>query len=219
MKQFIVPAILPQSLGHLHDCLHRVEGIVSYVQIDIVDGVYAENVSWPFSEGGDVSDAVRELGNIRVVFELDLMVSNPEETLAVWLKSGVRRYVIHLSSTRHIERCIDQIRGADREVYIGVVIDDNLADLERIIGLIDGVQCMGIAHIGKQGEPYDPRVEDVVRAVSAMRPKMPIVVDGGVSKHCIPALMSAGVSCVAVGSALFTGDVTENFSDLVEAVG
>ena len=76
---------------------------------------------------------------------------------------------------------------------------------------------MGIREIGKQGEPYDPAVEDLIRSVKAMNPKLPISVDGGVSAQVIPALVEAGVSQLTVGSALFHGDIERNFSALVAA--
>ena len=69
--------------------------------------------------------------------------------------------------------------------------------------------------VGKQGEPYNAGVINLIRAIQSMRP-LPISVDGAVSIDTIPALKEAGAEQFAVGSALFRGDIAQNFTHLNE---
>ena len=218
MKPTVVPAVLAPTFEAVADAVHRVRDIAPYVQIDITDGTHVPSVTWPYGAGDPTYEEAGRLDNLGVSYELDLMIHAPEETLeTVWLRTAAKRCIIHLTSTRRLGECVGMISRAGKEAYIAVVIGDNLADLEQVIRDIDGVQCMGIATVGRQGEPYDDRVHDLIRDVRRMRPDIPVAVDGGVSANTVPALMDSGVSQFAVGSALLRGDVADNFSALMRA--
>lgn len=224
MKSSLVPAILEQSFKDIVAKAHRAEDVTNTVQIDVVDGIYASNITWPFTALQDTSDATKketlltkelqQLYTMRTAIELDLMIQNPEDTLGVWLVTDAVRFIIHRMSTKYLTYCINRIKEGNHEVYIGLTSDDTLIGIEPMIELIDGVQCMGIAQIGKQGEPYDERIETLIADIRNAYPKLPIQVDGGVSVQTIPRLLEAGATQFAVGSALFKGDVEQNFSDL-----
>jgi pentose-5-phosphate-3-epimerase len=74
--------------------------------------------------------------------------------------------------------------------------------LEPYIPKIDYVQFMGIATIGKQGEPFDRRVIERVQSFRRRHPEIPVQVDGGVTSRTAPELLFAGVSRLIVGHAL-----------------
>ena len=227
MKPSIVPAILKQSFDEVSDAVGSVADIADAVQIDIVDGLYAPNITWPFTALKDVSEVsdtdkdllkeVQRLYTIQTVFELDLMVQNPENILGLWLMTDAARFIIHCMSTKYLTYCVTRIKEDNREVYIGLTSDDTLTGIKPVIDLIDGVQCMGIAQIGKQGEPYNERIEALITAIRSSYPELPVQVDGGVSAQTIPRLLEAGAARFAVGSALFEGNIEKNFSNLRQA--
>ena len=45
----IIPAIIPKDYEELKNNIALVRGIVPVVQIDICDGVFAPNITWPFN--------------------------------------------------------------------------------------------------------------------------------------------------------------------------
>ena len=71
---------------------------------------------------------------------------------------------------------------------------------------IDFVQCMGIARIGFQGEPFDERVLDQVRVARSTRPDMPISVDGAVNMETAKRLVETGATRLVSGSAILEAD-------------
>ena len=217
MKCVVIPAILQTSFEGILDLVRRVDDLVSYVQVDVVDGMFAGSPTWPFTDSA-AADVVSRLDTLPVSYEIDLMMERPERILAVFLNTAVQRLIIHFSSTDQLSHCISKIKRAGKEAYVGLTIDDSFDSFSSILDSVDGVQCMGIAQIGVQGEPYDDRVEELVRSVRSLHPSLPITVDGGVSLSHIPALLDAGVTQVAVGSALFSGDVDANFALLSEAM-
>ena len=216
MKSSITPAILQPSFAKIASSVRSVEDIAMFVQIDIVDGIYADTATWPFT-GVVTKEEIQQLNNIRTPFELDLLINKPEETIDIWLSSIAVRFIIHLAATNNIQHCISLIKEAQREIYIGIAIDDDFTKLDAIANRIDGVQCMGIVEIGKQGGVYDQRVESVVEKIKKRYPALPIQVDGGIKKSHIPHLLQAGASKFAVGSAIFVGDIDTNFSQLSSA--
>ena len=225
-RPIITPAILEASFDAIQSALRRVAGVASAVQIDVVDGVYAPGATWPFftEDGGEeaalpekrLTEKAECLYEVRVPFELDLMITGPEDTLGVWLMTDAKRFIIHRGSTKFISYCVNRIKEDGREVYLGLTSGDTLDGVASVLELVDGVQCMGITELGKQGEPYDERIEPLVAAIREAHPSLPIQVDGGVSPQTLPRLMEAGATRFAVGSALFTGDVENNFKNLQE---
>ena len=230
MKTVIVPAILEKSFDAIREAVERARGVAKAVQVDVVDGVYAPDASWPFWADGDGGASVARLSekelaekaeclyDLRVPFELDLMVQSPEDSLGVWLLTDATRLIIHRASTQYVSYCVNRVKEDGREVYLGLTAADTVDGVASVLEIVDGVQCMGIAEIGKQGEPYDERIETLIADIHKAYPKLPIQADGGVSAQTMPRLLSVGVKQFAVGSALFRGDVKENFSVLQESV-
>jgi len=61
---------------------------------------------------------------------------------------------------------------------------------------------MGIAKIGRQGQPFDQRVFEKARTFRARHPEVPIQVDGGISLENAKKLVVLGVSHFIIGSAI-----------------
>lgn len=213
----IVPAILPKNLKDLEEKLTRFEGIADSVQIDVIDGRYAAPASWPYTEGRDelarraaAGESLPCLGSL--AFDVDLMVADPEDVIGSWIALGASRITVHAESTRYLSRIVSDfdVKYGHRQGFapellslglaIGVATDMNI--LEPYLAHIDYVQFMGIATIGKQGEPFDPRALERIRAFHKKHPKIDIQVDGGVSMKTAPELLAAGADRLIIGSAL-----------------
>ena len=102
----IIPAILPKNYEDLKNKIALVRGVVPIAQIDICDGVFVKNISWPFlskatsqEDSGDFLDNSfdehfrRILNEVEGVpfwedidFELDLMVANAVENFDIYTK-------------------------------------------------------------------------------------------------------------------------------------
>ena len=79
---------------------------------------------------------------------------------------------------------------------------------------------MGIERIGFQGEPFDHRVVQKIKALRAHFPHVTISVDGGVSLQTVPELVAAGANRLVVGSAIMNQpDIDAALADFEDAVG
>lgn len=234
----IVPAVLVPSKAELEQTLAKLVGLVDTVQIDIVDGKFIGPPTWPYASGGEefaqmvANDDMLPYGE-HFRYEMDLMVSDPEQVSGIWVTAGATRILAHVESTNYLPRLITDLQvkyGHEKGFALDLLsfglalnIDTDNAVLEAFIDNIDYVQFMGIATIGKQGQPFDPRVIQKIQAFKKRHPDMPVQVDGGVSLATAPALLSAGVDRLCVGSALVKKpDIKaelEKFNELVQRYG
>ena len=219
----IIPAILPKSYEDLKNKISLVKGLVSTVQIDICDGNFVKTVSWPYSakasqgEPFELDQYAQNILNERegmpfweeIDYELDLMVSNAKDNFDLFLKLGAKRIIFHLEAEGDLQEFKEFLEGIDLYIrdntQIGVAINTTtpIRQLADLISNIDFVQCMGIEHIGYQGEPFDERVIDQIKSLRKEYPELIIAVDGGVNFETAPRLIKAGANRLVVGSAIF----------------
>src|SRR3989344_5973626 len=175
----IIPAILQKSFYEIEKQISQIVDVAKFVQIDFCDGVFVPSKTWPYTGVDmDVYESIlREEAGMpyweEVDFEFHLMVANPEEKLADIIKLGPKRIVFHLatlSKPKEFFENIDPYIKENIEFGIAVTIDDDLKKLQEIIDEINFVQCMGIAHVGKQAEPFEKLSVDLVKTVHHLYP-------------------------------------------------
>ncbi|MDB5245394.1 MAG: ribulose-phosphate 3-epimerase, ribulose-phosphate 3-epimerase [Parcubacteria group bacterium] len=214
----IIPAILPTSREDLNEKLLQLQGIATDVQIDTVDGRFVRPASWPYVSHANVDpvsqvdeEAFSYAGSITC--EMDLMVERPEAIIGQFIHAGASRITVHAETSHNLSKLISDFQtvyGHDKNFVLDLLsfglainIATDTALIEPFLDRIDYVQFMGIASIGKQGEPFDRSVLPKIAKFRRKYPNVPIQVDGGVSLATAPDLLSAGVSRLVVGSALW----------------
>jgi ribulose-phosphate 3-epimerase len=229
----IIPAILSKNYEDLKNKIALVRGIVPIVQIDICDGVFVQNKTWPFSTGGAEDINFHRIMNEEegmpfwedIDFELDLMVSDTVKNFDIYTKLGPKRIIFHIEAVGDLKNFKDFLEGID--VYIRDEIQFGLAinittPVEKIFPLVnyvDFVQCMGIEDVGFQGQDFDERVLNQVKALKKEFPDLIISVDGGVNFKTAPELVEAGASRLVAGSLILKStDIRETISELENLV-
>lgn len=212
----VVPAVLPYSHKELDEKLNLFSQIpsVNRIQIDIVDGNFASPKSWPYSAPEELREMVERNEMLpqldHIEYEVDLMCLDSERAVDEWLSLGVSRLTFHAESTHNLPKLLESSRkrydagGLAPIISFGVAlnIESDLSIVESCFSNIEYVQFMGIAHIGKQSQPFDVRVFEKIRIFHERHPDIPIQVDGGVSLENAKKLLSSGVSSLVIGSAI-----------------
>jgi ribulose-phosphate 3-epimerase len=217
----IIPAIMPREWDELRTDAGLVRDYVNAVQVDIMDGVFVPDATWPYCNGHDESFRAlieQEEGYPYwqdLDYEVDLMVQDPESVVSQWIESGAQRVIAHYASTEHIEELLRHVQtsavgdGAFRlNVEFGLAIQptDDISILDPYTDSIDFIQCMGIDRIGFQGQPFN---EQTIVQISNLRKRFPgaiLSVDGGVDFDTAPKLIAAGADRLVSGSAIFESD-------------
>ncbi len=242
----ITPAILPKSFEDLVEHLDTINALVPIVQIDVVDGKFAPNKTWPYTQGIQSTD--RKFLSIvnqeeglpyweSLDFEIDLMVSDPVFVANQWIAAGARRVVVHVRSLTEAEfvKLAREVHDKGVELYMGVEIEGEetakqyISALEKNVGhtvvgpknIISGIQCMGIDRVGFQHQKFNPQVLQVVQNFRGLYKDVAITVDGGVSLETAGPLFDAGTTTLVSGSAVFESqniiDTLEHFEEIYEA--
>lgn len=217
-SSIVVPAVLPSSRKDLEEKIERLSRLpgVARIQIDVVDGKFAAPACWPYNAPGELERLVQE-GELlpqldSVAYEIDLMCLDAERAVDAWLSLGASRFTFHAESIISLPHFFKSLhtRHAEEQLFspgpssfgLALNVTSDLALIEPYLEHISYVQFMGIAQIGKQGQPFDRRVLERVRAFHARYPEVAIQVDGGVSLDTAKELIEQGVSQLIVGSAL-----------------
>lgn len=221
----IIPAILPKTFEELEYGIEKIFHLVPMVQIDLCDGVFVPNTTWPFRDGTDSAwqTILSEEEGMpywdEIDYELDLMIKHVEEHLPNLLKIGANRIIFHLESLENPNSFFDKLDPyIQNTVEIGIAIGTTTPP-EELWDLIEAkqvkfVQCMGIERIGFQGQPFDERVIDQIKAIRARYADLPISVDGAVSLENAPRLIDAGATRLVVGHALMSApDIHSTFEE------
>lgn len=212
----IVPAVLPKNFKDLSSHADLVAGKVKRVQVDIVDGAYARASTWPYHDHATFEKILSEEHGLphwdELNYEFDLMISNPAEKVMDYVHAGASHIVVHARSegaVNAVQQLVDlREDGGAFSVQVGVALmcDAQPEELEPFEAQFDYVQVMGIARIGRQGEPFDIRAQHLIERLRARYPDLAIQVDGGVNKETIPSLVKAGAQFLITGSAVFGAD-------------
>ncbi|MDP2665028.1 MAG: hypothetical protein Q8P23_00025 [bacterium] len=222
----VVPAVLPTSREDLLEKLALFARMptVSRIQIDVVDGKFVTPASWPYTDStGSPQAAAAELRAMvqkgemlphleKLEYEIDLMCLGAEDIAAAWLALGATRLTFHTEAATDLPRFLASARkryGAGDGFASGLIsfglalnIATDLALIEPCLGEIEYVQFMGIARIGRQGQPFDRRVCKKVQVFRNRHPDIPVQVDGGIQLTYARQLVALGVSNLVIGSGI-----------------
>ena len=205
----IIPAIIPRDYNDLKEKIDQVKDFVDHIQIDITDGIFVHSKSWPYNDFIWSSGILLELPySDSCDFEFDLMIKKPEDSINDWTTEGAKRVIIHIESTSNMSEIISRLKG---KVEIGLAfnIETPFGLYAEFLSQVDFVQLMGIEKIGFQGEPFTEKVFEKIKDLKERKPDVIISVDGGVNFENAKRLAEAGVSRVAVGSAIFESNNIE----------
>lgn len=225
MEREIIPACMPERFSDIEGVVASVKHDVQTIQLDLMDGNYVPEATWPFMFETDFSLQDLQTEDIGfpfwedVNYELDLMVSKPEEKIDQWMGLGASRVIFHYGSVADWGpiRELDHVIRNFVRLGVAIHIHDTLEDIFPLIDeqVVDFVQVMGIEHIGYMGEPFDDRCIDIVQVLRTRYPNLVISIDGGVSEVTIPLLVEAGANRFVSGSAVFAqGLAVENIEYL-----
>ncbi|MEN9913237.1 MAG: hypothetical protein RLY66_645 [Candidatus Parcubacteria bacterium] len=223
MKTEIIPAVLPMDYAEIEEKISLVKDFVKTAQIDICDGQFTPSPTWPYRKDDDMFGKILKEeeglpGWEKLNFEIDLMVNHPEQIVDEWVSAGATRIIIHVEAKGDVAAAVDTLTGRV-EVALALNIDTPVSTIEPFKEKIQGIQLMGIDHVGFQGQEFDDKVIDKIKEVKAAYPDLIISIDGGVSLKNAGQLIDAGATRLVVGSAIFAADNYLEALQQLKAVG
>jgi len=201
----VIPTILTSDPREAEEKIARLDGLVKKVQIDVIDGVFAQNKT---IEPSAVEGIETSLG-----LDFHLMTKEP----ALWVERAVRAGADRIIG--QIEMMADQVtflgKVQEKGISVGLAIDlpTPVSSLDAtILNNLDVVLVMSVK-AGFGGQDFNEAALAKIKELDGLRQKditpFKICVDGGVTPELMEKLAKAGADEVAVGR-LFAGEPEEN---------
>lgn len=140
--------------------------------------------------------------------EAHLMTITPERHFDAFIKAGCKRIIFHVEATVHAHRLVQELKSKGVEAGIAINPATPVEAIENLIGDIDLALVMTI-NPGWGGQPLIPFTLEKIQRIRALRPDLPIEVDGGVDPNTLPQIIAAGANIFVVGSYLLRAPTLE----------
>ena len=205
----LIPSVLTNSPSELKNMINQAEGNTERVQIDIVDGQFAENKT--------IDPEALFYIDTNLMLDFHLMTKEPINWVEKCIRGGAERII------GQIEMMEDQLKFIEKVIDVGclpglaVDINTDIAQLDPLVlGDCDVVLIMSVP-AGFQEQEFEKKslakVEAIVEKRKEMNLDYNICIDGGVGLGVVKDTVNAGCDEIVVGSGLFKGDFLENMGN------
>jgi len=202
--RIVSPSILSADFADLKNQVKLVvDSGAEYVHIDVMDGHFVPNITI----GPCVVESLRPYTT--AVFDVHLMIENPEKYVESFVKSGADIVTVHLEAVKDMDEMIKFIRSLG--VKVGVSINPE-TDVEKLLPYgekIDMALIMTV-HPGFGGQSLIEECLDKVKILREKFPDLDIEVDGGIKPSNVKLAVDAGANVIVAGSAVFCADDPKN---------
>lgn len=198
----IAPSILAADWTRIGEQVREAEAAgADALSLDVMDGAFVP----PITFGAQMLAAIRPITALPI--EAHLMVEQPERQIDAFAEAGANCITIHVESTRHPHRALQQIRAHGCEAGITLNPGTPISVLDPLLQECDRIQIMSV-NPGWGGQQFIPnsltRIRDArAKLDAAGRPEAPVAVDGGVNADTIASIAAAGATWLVAGSAIF----------------
>ncbi len=204
----IYPAILTGNFSKAQTQLELAQSFgTSGVQLDIIDGVYADNLTLT-----PVDYAQLDFAKLKVDFHL--MTDEPMDYLYEIIEHQKRlptRAVI--AQVEKMSYPFEFLRETKRYNFLAGLSLDLFTPLEvieeEVFEELDVLQLMGV-RAGFQGQEFNPQVLEIAQEALSLRDRLglnfAVMIDGGVNLKTLELVKEVGVDAVVVGSQIWQAD-------------
>jgi len=199
--KILAPSMLSADFSKLTEEIVNIEKAgAQYLHLDVMDGHFVPNISF----GAPVIKCLRK--NSSMVFDVHLMIENPEKYLQDFAKAGADILNVHQETCPELEKTIEMIHGLGCKAGVTIKPD---TPLEKIMDVLDKVEMVLVMTVypGFSGQKLIPeamaKIPELVRIREEKGLKFDIQIDGGVSMGNLREVLATGVDIVVAGSAVF----------------
>lgn len=195
------------DLANLAADIKRVEPYSEMFHIDVADGHYVDTLLF----FPDLVKACR--GHTKKPFEVHLIVTNPLRWIDAFADAGADSIIVYLDTSDDPRQVAQAIRARGLKLGISLKLPQPVDLLEPYWNDLSMVCIVG-TEIGIKGVmDLDPRCPEKIRQarqiISERRLNCEIQADGGIRRHTVPLIASAGADYIVPGSLMFKEDPSE----------
>lgn len=196
MRITILPAILESDVAEIQIKADKIKDIVKTVSVDIIDGLFADNLTVGVSELNQV-----DFGELKI--ELQLMTQDPDDLLGECHTLGTKRVYGHIEQLHSQENFVNLAQEFAIEPGLALDLFTPVESLEsKLLDRLSGVLLMAVK-AGFSGQTFNPLVLEKIKDLRSLGFQGDIQIDGGMNKDTISQCVAIGANHFSVTSFLW----------------
>ena len=206
------PSILSADFCCLKDEIKSVEK-ADYLHLDVMDGHFVNNISF----GIPVIKSLKKIS--KLIFDVHLMIENPEKYIEVFLNSGADIITVHYEAGKNIKRDLDLIKKFNKKACVAIKPETEAKKIFDLLDRIDMVLVMTVEPgFGGQKIIYEmlDKISEINKFALKNNINIDIEADGGINFDNVRLVLNSGANIIVVGSALFNLDFKTREKKIIE---
>lgn len=198
----VSPSILSCDYSKMGEEFDRMKRCgADWLHIDVMDGHFVPNITL----GAPIVKCMRKCSDL--VFDVHLMISDPEKYIPDFVKAGADVITFHVESDSPVEETIDLINSLGCKAALSV---KPATPIEAVYPYLEKLSMVLVMTVepGFGGQSFMP---EMLEKVSALREEaknrglddLEIQVDGGINEGNAALAVSSGATVLVAGSAVF----------------
>ena len=209
----VIPAILSSNPQEVEALLKRAEDVVDRVQVDIIDGRFAQNKT--------IDPSVLENFDTDLMLDFHLMTKEPTDWVERCVRAGAERIIGQIEKMTSQVDFVGKVSEVAFSVGLAIDLDTPVSALDpTILTNLDVVLVMAV-RAGFGGQKFEPKALTKIRELDEIRSRdatpFKICVDGGETPDTIDDTRIAGADEIVIGRRLFDGNLAENIDRYIRA--
>ncbi|MBI5421372.1 MAG: hypothetical protein HZA35_03660 [Parcubacteria group bacterium] len=192
----VIPGINAKNIGEVREQLAFFKSALpkhkGLYHLDVTDGKFSTYPLW------NTPGELKEFGETPL-FEIHLMIKNPESYIKEWLQPCVERILFHVSATDNAEEVIKQCK--EREVEVGISLEPSCST-ETVVPYIEELNLIQVLTVipGAPGQKFGEESLGKIRTLRNQFPSVIIEVDGGINGKTAKLVKEAGANILISAS-------------------
>lgn len=198
MHTEIIPAINAKTFADVAKKINTIKDTTRWIHLDIADGTFTKNTLW--HDPSDLAEYL--LKNPTILFEVHLMVQQPETVVGEWLKAGAKRIIAHVETITDFLALKRATDNAGAFLMLSIAPETPVSAFDPYFESGVFFQILAV-HPGLPGQLFQENGYDKIKYIRQKCHHCDIEVDGGIKPDIAKKCREAGANLFAAASWIF----------------